>query len=142
MPGTDERLPPPPEMVRTSEVVRANVAAVIVDCLDPERLALFWCDLLGLHVTRRLGDPADYVDCSAIGGSVYLGFQRVRSTREKESRLHLDVEPIDIDAVTRWIEDNGGSRAPGGDVFDHDERWRVMLDPEGNQFCLWFPDES
>lgn len=115
----------------------ARLAAVIIDCLDPEALATFWCGLLGLHVASRLGDPAQYVDCSPFGGDAYLGFQRVDQLPMNKSRLHVDIDPEDVEAVTSWIEGHGGRRSPIGDVDEHGERWRVMLDPEGNEFCVW-----
>lgn len=120
---------------------RARLGAVIVQCHDPEALAAFWCGLLGLQVSERLGDPPHYVDCSPVvadvAGSPYLGFERVAGL-QPGSRVHLDLEPDDIEATTAWIEANGGIRAPAGDVSQHGERWRVMRDPEGNEFCLWF----
>ena len=43
-----------------------------------------------------------------------------------------------FDAATEWVEANGGSRAPAGDISEHGEKWRVLRDPEGNEFCVWF----
>lgn len=123
---------------------RVRLGAVIVQCRDPETLATFWCELLGLHVSERLGEVADglahYVDCTPFAGDAggaYLGFERVADPGVG-SRLHLDLEPDDVEATTDWIEAHGGDRAPAGDVSQHGERWRVMRDPEGNEFCLWF----
>ncbi|MCZ3386745.1 MAG: hypothetical protein LH630_07220 [Actinomycetia bacterium] len=105
---------------------RARLGAVIVQCHDPEALAAFWCGLL---------------DCSPVvtdvAGSPYLGFERVAGL-QPGSRVHVDLEPDDIEATTTWIEANGGIRTPAGDDSQHGERWRAMRDPEGNEFCLWF----
>lgn len=118
----------------------ARVAAVIIDCVDPEQLASFWCQLLGLEVLDRLGDPPHYVDCGAIAGDAYLGFQRVEPTSApvEGRRTHLDLAVDDLEATTSWVERNGGRHVV--DVAEHGERWRVMCDPDGNEFCLWFPD--
>jgi predicted enzyme related to lactoylglutathione lyase len=118
---------------------RARLAAVIVQCRDPETLAEFWCQLLDLTVSERLGDPVHFVDCTAVtpgADGPYLGFERV-SEWQPGSRLHLDLEPDDVEATTSWIEANGGSRCSSEDVSEHGESWRVMRDPEGNEFCLW-----
>jgi predicted enzyme related to lactoylglutathione lyase len=97
--------------------------------------------LLGLQVRDRLGDPPHYVDCSSVvsgdAAGAYLGFEHVAEPAPR-SRVHLDIEPDDIEETTSWIVANGGSRAPAGDVSEHGESWRVMRDPEGNEFCLWF----
>jgi predicted enzyme related to lactoylglutathione lyase len=115
-----------------------RAAALIVDCHDPERLAGFWCGLLGLEIVDRIEDPPRYVDCSAIAGDLYLGFQRVPEAKVVKNRVHLDLDVGDVDATTRWVEDHGGSRV--GDVDEPEYRLRVMRDPEGNEFCIWFPD--
>lgn len=122
-------------------MAQTRVAAVIIDVHDPESLAQFWCERLDISVANRLGDPAHYVDCTPFAGEAYLGFQRVAGGRPPKNQLHLDLEPDDIDAVTAWVERNGGRRALDRDVDEHGERWRVMLDPEGNEFCLWHPDQ-
>jgi predicted enzyme related to lactoylglutathione lyase len=129
-------------------MAQTRVAAVIIDAHNPESLAQFWCELLDIRVAHRLGDPAHYVDCTPFAGEAYLGFQRVTDDRPAKNQLHLDLEPDDIEAVTAWVVGNGGRCALGrdvdkhGDVDEHGERWRVMLDPEGNEFCLWHPDQK
>ncbi len=113
-----------------------TVGAVIVDCDDPEALAGFWGALLDTEVARRLGDPPQYVDLGPVGGAPYLGFQRVSERKVVKNRVHVDVNVEDVDAATARVEELGGRRVPGGDVEEHGFRWRVMLDPEGNEFCL------
>jgi predicted enzyme related to lactoylglutathione lyase len=63
-----------------------------------------------------------------------MAFQRVPEDKVVKNRAHVDLRIDDLDAVTDLVERLGGSR-----VEDHDEegfRWRVMQDPEGNEFCL------
>jgi predicted enzyme related to lactoylglutathione lyase len=46
----------------------------------------------------------------------------------------MDLQVDDVEAMTRWVRQHGGSR-----VADHEAagiRWRIMADPEGNEFCL------
>jgi predicted enzyme related to lactoylglutathione lyase len=48
--------------------------------------------------------------------------------------VHVDLEVDDLEAWTRWVRRHGGSR-----VADHQTAgiyWRIMADPEGNEFCL------
>ncbi|MGZ8604089.1 MAG: VOC family protein [Actinomycetota bacterium] len=47
---------------------------------------------------------------------------------------HVDLRIDDLAAVTALVERLGGAR-----LADHEEEdfhWRVMRDPEGNEFCL------
>lgn len=34
------------------------------------------------------------------------------------------------------VEGLGGARVPHDDYHEHGYRWRLMADPEGNEFCL------
>jgi hypothetical protein len=41
-----------------------------------------------------------------------------------------------LEVLTELVERLGGSRQPGGDFSEHGWAWRVVADPEGNEFCL------
>ena len=98
---------------------------VVIDCADPLRLATFWQQVL-------VATPDD-------GASV--SFQRVLEPKVGKNRVHLDIR-VDISVMTasmvwRWRPSavELGAVAP-----DHRARrlggFQVMLDPEGNEFCL------
>ena len=53
-----------------------------------------------------------------------------------KNRLHLDVVVQDLDVGCSRIEELGGRRAAGPDLEEYGFRWRLMADPEGNEFCL------
>jgi len=116
----------------------ARLGAVIIDCRDPEGLAAFWGALLGVEVGRRLGDPPQYVDLDPLSEGPYLGFQRVPEPKVVKNRVHLDLDVDDVERATERIEALGGKRASLDDVREHGYAWRVMSDPEGNEFCLIF----
>lgn len=116
----------------------ARLGAVIIDCRDPERLAAFWGALLGVKVGGRLGDPPQYVDLEPLSEGPYLGFQRVPEPKGVKNRVHLDLNVDDVERATQRIEALGGARASVQDVREYGYAWRVMLDPEENEFCLIF----
>jgi predicted enzyme related to lactoylglutathione lyase len=65
---------------------------------------------------------------------VALAIQRVPEPKVGKLRAHPDLEVTDLEAVTTLAESLGATR-----VADHEEdgyAWRVMQDPEGNEFCL------
>jgi predicted enzyme related to lactoylglutathione lyase len=106
---------------------------VTVDCHDPDALAGFWSRVLGLEVRGTFG--ADFVMLARPSeDAVAMAFQRVPEPKVTKNRAHVDLRIDDLDGVTRLVESLGGAR-----VQDHEEegfRWRVMRDPEGNEFCL------
>jgi predicted enzyme related to lactoylglutathione lyase len=109
---------------------------VTIDCHDPERLAAFWASVFGTAEEWRGGDPVQYVDLAGTDGSPVLRFQRVPEPKTVKDRIHLDLRVDDIDEACARIVGLGGVRAQQGDVREYDVVFRVMLDPEGNEFCL------
>jgi len=111
--------------------------SVQIDCADPVALAEFWARVLGSSVNDVIGDPPHYVsvDPTAPGGP-WLSFQRVKEPKTVKNRLHLDLTVDDVDEACERIEALGGRRVPGPDLAEYGFRWRVMADPEGNEFCL------
>jgi predicted enzyme related to lactoylglutathione lyase len=108
-----------------------------IDCHDPRRLACFWGAVFGLEIDNILGEPAHYVGLTKAGPDhPHIYFQRVPEPKTFKNRLHLDIRVDDIEQATAQIETLGGRRLPGEDFREHGFRWRVMADPEGNEFCL------
>jgi len=119
----------------------AHVWYVTIDCHDPQRLAEFWSKVLGLEIKGTFGS-GDYLVMLARPSeeAVALAFQRVPEPKVGKLRAHPDLEVKDLEAVTELVLSLGGER-----VADHEEdgyAWRVMRDPEGNEFCLMPNDEN
>ena len=118
----------------------AHVWYLTIDCEDPHVLAAFWSKVLGLEIKE--GGFGDYLVMLSrpSEGAVALAFQRVPEPKVGKLRAHPDLEVQDIEAVTELVLSLGGER-----VEDHEEEgyaWRVMRDPEGNEFCLMPNDET
>ena len=113
---------------------------LVIDTVDPARIAPFWCALLGVEERGWFGD--DYLMLTADGGAPPVAFQRVPEAKSVKNRLHVDLEVDDLDEALPKIVALGGSAVsdilemPGG------YRWRVMADPEGNEFCIVPRDED
>ena len=106
---------------------------LIVDCPDPEALAEFWSQLLGLPVTYR---SADFVVVSRDEQTSGLAFQLDESNappaelagpRRSRQQMHLDVMVDDLAAADAAVTALG-ARPMGGD--------HVYADPAGHPFCL------
>ena len=108
------------------------VASVTIDAAEPEGLARFWADLLGLRVRPREGTFVALQRPPA--GAPELVFQPVPEPKRDKVRIHLDVNVPDLDAAVRRVRELGGS--PVTEVHEDGDTWWVMRDPEGNEFCL------
>ena len=71
-------------------------------------------------------------------GWTRLAFQKVPEGKTVKNRLHLDVGVPDIAAATGLAEALGALRVGGihGDIAGS---FQVLLDPEGNEWCLVQP---
>jgi predicted enzyme related to lactoylglutathione lyase len=114
-----------------------RLAWIQLDCRDPRHLAAFWGTILGLKVDNTFGEPPHYVGLAKLGpDSPHVSFQRVPEPKTVKNRLHFDIGVDDIEGATTQIETLGGRRLSLGDFQEYGFRWRVMADPEGNEFCL------
>ena len=68
-----------------------------------------------------------------------IRLQRVPEPKTVKDRIHLDLSVTDLDAATARVEAIGATRASSEDFFEYGVSFRVMLDPEGNEFCLVVP---
>jgi predicted enzyme related to lactoylglutathione lyase len=111
-------------------------SGLTVDCADPDRLASFWSDLLGIPRTSEHGDDPCWATVgSRMANLPRLTFQRVPEPKRGKVRLHLDVQVDDIDTGRQHVEGLGGRWS--GERHDYDEGVViVMLDPEEHEFCL------
>jgi predicted enzyme related to lactoylglutathione lyase len=101
---------------------------VTFDAREPERLADFWQKLLGLTERSSIG-PFVFLEDSA---GMQFGFQRSSAPHQGKNWLHLDLAAADLPAVTRTALELGAVKADGYE----DSGFLVLLDPEGNEFCL------
>jgi predicted enzyme related to lactoylglutathione lyase len=109
--------------------VEVEIADIIIDCSDPERVATFWADLLDRRVKGRKGP---YVWLDRPEGGVGVGFQKVAEAKMSKNRVHIDVAVPDVLASKTKVESLGGQRVHGYETGG----FLVMADPEGNEFCL------
>jgi catechol 2,3-dioxygenase-like lactoylglutathione lyase family enzyme len=115
-----------------------RISEIVVDCADPERLAEFWCDVLGWAVVDRqtgvveIGPP----QVGFGGPQPTLLFSATDEPKLQKLRWHIDVSPTDgsqDDEIGRLLAIGA---APVDIGQTGDESWHVLADPEGNEFCL------
>ena len=106
------------------------LVAVTIDCADPEGLAAWWAQLLGVQVTHA---DAQFAFLGyAPDRKATIWFQKVPEEKAGKNRVHLDFAVQDLEGTEAKIVEMGGSL---GDRHRwHDAEWRVCRDPEGNEF--------
>ena len=125
-----------------------RIHEIVFDCDKPARLAQFWAGLLDGYAVRDY-DEAEVTRLAALGltpetdptvmvdgPGPSICFQNVEGRRYDNNRLHLDIEVSDRNAAVERL------RLAGAEAVRVLPKYTVMLDPEGNQFCLVDPGEA
>ena len=109
------------------------VDTLTFDCADARTMVAFWSAALGFELEDEDEKGSYLSDPTGRGWSLY--FQIVPEAKSVKNRLHLDLRPPDSMAAEvermralgatdhRFVEEGGSF-------------WTVMLDPEGNEFCV------
>ena len=114
----------------------ANVGYLVIDSTDPQPLLPFWCGLLDVEVAADIGE-GQFIVLSPTASGLRISFQRVPEPKLGKNRLHLDLVVPDLDAATAEIEGLGGRWLEPGTTRALDGYiWRIMADPEGNEFDI------
>ena len=112
----------------------AVLREIVIDCLDPRRVAEFWGQVLGWDVQENGG-----VYWMTASGQPFpdmpLVFMPVPEKKTVKDRIHLDVSPIGCDQANE-VERIVGLGATRVDIGQGDSPWVVLADPEGNEFCV------
>ncbi|MDG4778338.1 VOC family protein [Micromonospora sp. WMMD961] len=113
------------------------IAAVVVDCADPRAMAQFW----GQATDWTLHDVTDRYAVLRSGKGVgpYLEFIRTPDAKTGWNRVHLDVRPYPDDDLEAEATRLSALGATVIDLGQADIPWKVLADPEGNEFCLLTP---
>jgi catechol 2,3-dioxygenase-like lactoylglutathione lyase family enzyme len=108
----------------------------VLDCPDPQALAAFYGEILGMQVNE---DDGDWVVIGREPGMRELAFQRAdpyeppRWPEEGHPQQeHLDIRVDDADAGERAVLTLGATLLAG----EKGTGFRVFADPAGHPFCL------
>ncbi|GAA2839528.1 VOC family protein [Kribbella solani] len=135
---------------------------VTFDCAEPERVARFWCEVLGYVVppapkgfdsweawdraqpAERQGRAFACMDPNGVGPRLF--FQRVPEGKVVKNRVHLDVRVATglvgaeriaaLEAECARLIPLGATRLELLVADEENESCLVMQDVEGNEFCL------
>ncbi len=142
----------------------AREVQVTFDCADPAALSAFWAEVLGYRLDdpppgfssweetlEAWGVPPEHRnDRSAVhdpdGNGPRLFFQKVPEGKTAKNRVHLDVRAAPgletearmsaLEAECERLVSLGATRVQRFEADQAGSGHIVMLDPEGNEFCL------
>jgi predicted enzyme related to lactoylglutathione lyase len=103
-----------------------------MDCSDLERMVAFWTLAADLTVEGVI--EGRYV--ALTGHGLNLTLQRVAEPKTVKNRVHLDLLVDDLEQAVRRLELLGATRLTVTPRQEFGQRWYVLADPEGNEFCV------
>lgn len=118
----------------------AKFSVVALDTPDPDRLAAFYSAMLGWPIDHE-GADADWLELSSPAGTT-LAFQLAPDHEPRpwpeggSVQVHIDFSVPDLDLAEIQILALGATKAETQPGIDHNDSWRVYLDPDGHPFCL------
>lgn len=113
-----------------------KLANITFDCADPARLAAFWSAVLD-----RPADPQAVAGFASIDfgdpDRVTWLFLKVPEPKAAKNRCHPDLATRDRVAEVARLVGLGATEVETHQMFGL--QWTVLLDPEGNEFCVAQP---
>ena len=115
-----------------------SIANITSDCESPETVAGFW--------SQALERPVDPVPPGVEGFFATIGadddgptwmFLKVPEGKTTKNRLHLDLATDDAEGTVSRLVSLGATHV--ADKAEWGMQWTVMLDIEGNEFCVSEP---
>ena len=105
---------------------------LVVDALDPARLARWWAEALGYQITNERADEVEIRRTpDELPGLIFVP---VPDAKAGKNRLHVDRRPADQEAEVERLVNMGARHVDVGQGVK--AGWVVLADPEGNEFCV------
>lgn len=116
--------------------------AMVLDCADLDRATEFWCAALGyVALPKQPGSGPYHVLLPADGNGIELLLQQVPDAKVTKNRMHLDLRVLDLDAEVSRLVALGAHCATEEPIQESGWVWHVLLDPDGNEFCVLRPPD-
>jgi predicted enzyme related to lactoylglutathione lyase len=113
--------------------VSAFIKYITFDCSDPRRQAAFWAQVTGYETVTE-GDEFAALAAPDSRGVRGILFWKVPEPRTAKSRMHIDLATKDPATEIERLVGLGATKVEARE--GNGASWTVMLDPEGNEFCL------
>ncbi len=113
-----------------------NFHGLAMDANNVQSLAEFWCSATDYKVAES---HHPYVAVLTSDQAAYprIMIQQVSETKTAKNRLHMEFKTDNLKSEAARMVALGATLVAEREFGD--TRWIVMLDPEGNEFCLVNP---
>ena len=124
----------PAVVVGQDGVMATRLWSVVFDAADSGSLGRWWSRTLAWPVTFEAVEEVEV--SSGIDGVASLVFCTVTDTKAGKNRVHLDLASDSPEAMTPMVERLLAAGASAVEIGQAGVPWVVLVDPEGNEFCV------
>ncbi len=107
---------------------------VCFDCDQPETVAAFWSDALGLAIDDGASPDFCSLSASPPGSGPNWFFAKVLEAKTSKNRVHVDLVAEAAATEVERLVGLGATVVASKQEWGHS--WTVLADIEGNEFCL------
>ncbi len=108
-----------------------SIKHIVIDANDPKKLAEFWSKATGLKIENDYGE---FIMLANSKEFPTIAFYKVPEKKAVKNRVHLDFRVEDEASESKRLVGLGATeQSKHGDDNFH---WRIMTDPEDNEFCI------
>jgi predicted enzyme related to lactoylglutathione lyase len=107
---------------------------VTVDCNDVLAVANFWSTALDRPIDPDASPFFASIGRAEAEQTTAMFFQKVDEGKVGKNRMHLDLHADDRETEVLRLVALGAKRQDEKDEWG--TRWTIMMDPEGNEFCV------
>jgi len=110
-----------------------KIGSIVVDCTEFDRMMTFWQEALH-YLPREPAGDGWVVLIDPEGKSPNISLNRILEKTASRNSLHLDLYTNDREGEVERLVKLGAILHP--QIYEPDEDFRVLEDPEGNLFCI------
>lgn len=108
-----------------------KIHAITIDTANPQKLAAWWSEVLGIAVANDYGLIVQLALSSAVP---LFQFQKIEDVPTQPNRVHVDLKTPDLDGETKRLVALGATVVQ---TFELPQiRYTTFTDPDGNKFDL------
>ncbi len=108
-----------------------KIHAITIDCANPQKLAAWWSQALGVAVGNDFGQ---IVQLAPSPDLPQIQFQQIADVPTQTNRVHADFRTPDLDGATNRLVALGATVVRKVELPQM--RYTTFLDPDGNTFDL------
>ncbi len=116
-----------------------KIGSIVIDCNEFDKMLAFWQESLH-YVPREPAKGGWVVLRDPDGRNPNISLNQISKKVSGRIRLHLDLYTSDREGEVERLLKMGATLYPR--TYEPDEDFRILVDPEGNHFCVVQKDMS